>query len=339
MQRLKRNLGRYMEIGLAVLLVLAALYLPQGWFVLRDAASMGRVQGEALAPLMVAQLDRSYERDIYQRLRAYMEAYAREDVNCSSKEVDPGDESLWENISQAEDCRLMAALKGWQYVTDASMKGQESVIESCSQYVLMRKSDGQILLVANDILLDKGYGRHMELLIDGVDGTLYYLESEEENYYPLLPKWFDDSYAWDWWWLLNETYCTEDEKRLEEEYNEEMGRVALGREGSLTVNVYNTEYAGQYDSDGISVSDFSGTWVLNEGDTDIYCCLLTFGEVQDSWAMEIEKQEGEDYFYRIRVGLPGVVNSVPEMAERISLTEYDRGLDAGAGEQGDGIMP
>ena len=148
-------------MGLAVLLVMTALYLPQGWFALRDAASLGRVQGEALAPLMVAQLDRSYERDINQRMRTYMEAYVQGDVNCSSKEIDPSDESLWEIINQADNCQLMDRLQGLQFVSNGAMAGWDSNIESCIQYVLIRRSDGQILLVANDILLDKGDGCHM----------------------------------------------------------------------------------------------------------------------------------------------------------------------------------
>ncbi len=68
MRNLKKNMGRYLGMGMTVLLVMAAVYLPQGWFALRDAASLDRVQEEVLAPLMVAQLDRSYERDIYQRM-------------------------------------------------------------------------------------------------------------------------------------------------------------------------------------------------------------------------------------------------------------------------------
>lgn len=328
MRKLKRNLGRYVGIGLAVLLVLAALYLPQGWFALRDAASLGRVQGEALAPLMVAELNRSYERDIYQRMRAYMEAYDRGDVNCSSKEIDPGDESLWENVNQAENCPLMGMLQGRQYVSDGEMAGWDSAIESCTQYVLIRQSDGQILLVANDILIDKGDGCHMELLLDGVDGTVYYLESEENNPIPLKPKWFDDYYAWDWWWVLNNAYHTEDEKKLEEAYDEEED-VAVHLEIIENDKDTNVQMVNVYTGE---IFDFASPWVSEAGDMDIYCCLLTFGEVQNSWTMEIETQDGGDFRYRIRAGLPGVVNPIPEMSERISLAEYDQIHDMRSGE-------
>ncbi len=320
MRNLKRNMGRYLGIGLAALLVLAAIYLPQVWFALRDAASLGRIQGESLAPLMVAQLDRSYERDIYKRMRAYMEAYTQEDVNCSSKEIDPENESLWENIEQTDNCILMNALLGWQYVTNAPMKGLEPVIVSCNQYVLMRRSDGQILLVANDILLDKGDGCHMELLIDGVDGTVYYLESEENNYYPLLPKWFDDAYAWEWRQVLNETYYTEEKKREDESF-------ASGAE----IYVSTDRESSVYVESNRSYSGYANPWVTKAGITDIYCCLLTYGEEQFSWSMEIEKPQGEDFYYRIRAGLPGVVSPIPEMNERISLAEYDRVHDMADG--------
>lgn len=334
MEKLKRNLGRYMGIGLAALLVFTAIYLPRIWFALRDAASLGRIQGEVLAPLMVAQLDRSYERDIYKRMRAYMEAYAQGDVNCSSKEIDPGDESLRANMEQMDNCVLMDILRGWSYVTESPMKGLETVIESCSQYVLMRRSDGQILLVANDIRLDKGDGCHMELLIDGVDGTVYFLESEEnKTTYPLLPQWFDVPYAWEWWRVLSDTYYTEEKKNAEELelYIQERERSALEAETDVNSAAYVEINAYRGDLDDYS----SDTWAVSEGITDIYCCLLNVGEERYSWTMEIDKQKREDFFYQIRLGLPGVVNSIPGMAGRISLAEYAQVRDMAGTVNGD----
>ena len=67
---------------------------------------------------------------------------------------------------------------------------------------------------------------------------------------------------------------------------------------------FDTVYDGNYDE--ISYTD---------------CCLLAFGELADSWTMELAKKD-QKTFYRVRMGLPWVVRAIPEMAERISLAEY-----------------
>ena len=59
----------------------------------------------------------------------------------------------------------------------------------------------------------------------------------------------------------------------------------------------------------------------NTGTTYTFCCLLAFGELADSWTMEVETLYREKV-QRIRLGLPWVVRAIPEMAERISLAEY-----------------
>lgn len=338
---MRRYFNRYLGMGLAVLLVLAALFVPQGWFALRDAASVGRVHGEALSPLMVAQLDSRYEQDIHDRMSAYMEAMALQDVMCSSKEIDPNNESLWDNIGQAENTLLMEVLRAEKYVLTAEEQGWDSVIENCTQYVLMRKSDGQILLVANDIRLDKGNGCHMELLIDGVDGTVYYLESEEDHSVHWLRNWLDDR-AWNWWWILNDTYYTEDAQILNEGsyYEDYEDTVTFSISSGASVSAI---YDGATNIKNMTESEmevveagwlagwvrifneaYPNIWVSSSMNKDIYCCLLAFGEIADSWAMEIETQDEEDFVYRIRLGMPGVVNLIPEMAERISLAEYDQ---------------
>lgn len=338
MGNMKRNWGRFLGIGLAAALVAAALYFPKGWFALRDAASQGRIQEESLAPLMVAQLDRSYENDINERMRAFLEAYALGDVNCSAKEVDPESESLWENMGDGENCLLMVALMDQLFMTTPVWYGWDPTIESCTQYVLIRKSDGQILLVANDIRLDKGNGRHMELLLDGVDGTVYYLESEENSTPPRLRKWLDDR-VWDWWWVLNESYHTEEVKLLNESQGEETNSASIVVDVTGAVyDTYNGQFLNLY-GDGKKEFVTNGAtqifryvdpelWVSVETNKEIYCCLLSFGEFSDSWTMEIESLESGDYQYRIRLGLPGIVKSIPEMAGRISLAEYGQAYEA-----------
>lgn len=328
MRNLKRNLGRYVGIGIAVLLVLAALYLPQVWFALRDAASQSRVQGEALVPLTVAQLDRSYERDIYERMCAFMEAYAKEDVNCSTKEIDPETESLWENIRQSETCILLEALRDAAYMTLSEEKGWDSVIESCTQYVLMRQSDGQILLVANDICLDRGDGCRQELLIDGVDGTVYYLYSEETGRLPSLWEWVDFE-AWNWWWILNDTYHTETAKTLEELYFNLEEDTTIYIDAGRAINKKTGEQVGFYDPESGRIFGYPEMMLSSSvDDVDTCCCLLDFGQTQSGWSMEIDawgrKDKSAAFLYQIRLGLPGVVNSIPEMKERISLPEYDQ---------------
>lgn len=331
---MKRYLYRYLGMGLAVLLVLAALYVPQGWFALRDAASVGRVQGEVLSPLMVAQLDSRYEQDIQNRMCIYMEAMALQDVMCSSKEIDVSSESLWENIGQAENTLLINVLRGNKYVLMAEEQWKYSTIESCTQYVLMRKSDGQILLVANDIRLDKGNGCYMELLLDGVDGTVYYLESEEDHSVYWLRDWLDDN-AWNWWWILNDTYYTEGAQHINETDPEAGEIFSYGIGGNTSkADVYDaaininslteSEYAALEEGwVRIFNESFPNIWVSSTMNKDIYCCRLAFGETAASWTMEIEAQEDENFVYRIRLGLPGIINFIPEMAERISLAEYN----------------
>ena len=340
---MRRHFSRYLGMGLAVLLVLAALFVPQGWFARRDAASVDRVHGEALSPLMVAQLDSRYEQDIHDRMSAYMGAMALQDVMCSSKEIDPNNESLWDNIGQAENTLLVEVLRTEDYMRMDEEEGWDSVIESCTQYVLMRKSDGQILLVANDIRLDKGNGCHMELLIDGVDGTVYYLESEEDHSVHWLRDWLDDR-AWNWWWILNDTYYTEDAQILNDgsyyEYEVYEDTAILSHDTGASVGVV---YDGVTNKKNMTESEkevveagwlagwvrifnesYPNIWVASAMNKDIYCCRLAFGEIADSWAMEIEMQDEEDYVYRIRLGLPGVVNLIPDMAQRISLAEYNQ---------------
>ncbi|MDE7222576.1 MAG: hypothetical protein K2O34_02195 [Acetatifactor sp.] len=355
---IKRHLNRSLGLALPVVLALAALYAPKGWFALRDAASMDRVHGEALSPLMVAQLDSSYERDIHDRLSACLEAIAAQDVMCSAKEVDPNNESLQENVEQANRGLVMETLIYDEFVTTSEKQGWNSVIESCTQYVLMRQSDGQILLVANDVHVDKGNGCHMELLLDGVDGTLYYLENEQTNSLSGMRERIRGYGAWNWWWILNDTYRTEDAIRLNEYYLEQdsedmVYNAAASYDSDI---IYDVNIQGIFEQDGIVVITRydsygdpreeiwytkeeiatlkeEGKWIFEGGHPNIaissemnketYCCLLTFGEISDSWTMEIE-EDGETFRWRIRLGLPSIIQAIPEMAQRISLMEYDQ---------------
>lgn len=296
---------RYWGIGLTLLLVAGALLLPWGWFALRDASTMGSIHGETLDPLTVTQLDRSYERDLYNRLCAYLEASAADDVVCSQKDIDQEEESLWANISQAKESVLMIMLADLDYYV-SSADGQTS-IESCTQYVLMRKSDGQILLVANYIRLLKEDGSHTELLIDGVDGTVYYMESEESRgYYEKygLTPWMDwtDPQALEWMWLLRENYQSE----------------------VIDSNAYTVSWQVEGDSLVQDVLQYTDLYirVKRQENKQIYCCLLFFGNLSDSWTMELEEMEGENFGFRRRFGLYQVIRHIPELAEKAALTDY-----------------
>lgn len=288
---------------------------------------------------MVAQLNRNYERDINERMSVFMKALALQDVICSSKEIDPGNESLWENIRQAESNLMMEWLMDASFIWNAEAEGWDPVIESCVQYVLMRQSDGQILLVANDICLDRGDGYHRELLLDGVDGTVYYL-SEENDFDLRIGKWLDGVLAWYWWQMLNADYHTEEAELL----HEGVENIASYIEKKTAKN-----YSGYYEDSVLDADAFfdeltpeereavsagwvqifsesyPNIWVLSALNKDIYCCQLSFGEIADSWSMETEEVQGEGTLqYRIQMGLSGVVQAIPEMAERISLAKYDQ---------------
>ncbi|MBO5283330.1 MAG: hypothetical protein J6B43_09435 [Lachnospiraceae bacterium] len=304
---------RYWGIGLTVLLVIGALLLPRGWFALRDASTMGSMHGEALDPLTVTQLDRSYERNIYKRLSSYLEAAAIEDVVCSQKDIDQEEESLWDNISQAQESVLMTALQDLGYYGIAV--GRQSVIESCTQYVLMKKSDGQILLVANDIHLLREDGCHTEMLIDGVDGTVYYAESEEraESYekYGLSPwmDWFD-SQAVDWMWLLCDNYQSENINSTAFDSGYRDVEENISAVGSEEKQQYILQYTDRY------------IGIISEENKQSYCCLLAFGNLADSWTVELEAVEEEAFSYRLRLGLHQVIRNIPELAEKVAFTDY-----------------
>ena len=340
----KQHLKRYLEMGLAVLLVLAALFVPQGWFLLRDGALAGRVQGETLSPLIVAQLDNSYEQDIQERMSACLAAINSQDVMCSSKEIDPGSESLWENIGQAQKNMLLEALN-WSVVRLMDEReGWQPDIESCMQYALMRKSDGQILLVANDIRLDKGDGSHMELLLDGVDGTIYYLESQKDHVGYSWHEWIDNRAlrCWEWRQILNDVYCAEKTDIVDiEGYGTENGVwVFHGQEinsempaydaydGLINLNELTEKELEDLERQAVLCATEDGcvkTWfyaVHGSSHAYTYCCLLAFGEAADSWTMEVETWDQRE-FQRVQLGLPWVVRAIPEMADRISMTEYD----------------
>lgn len=335
---MKRYLSQYLWVGLVALLVMAALFVPQGWFALRDAASLNRTHGETLSPLMVAQLNRSYERDINERMSVFMNALALQDVICSSREIDPGNESLWENMRQAENSLMMEWLMDASFIQNAEAQGWDPIIESCVQYVLMRQSDGQILLVANDIYLDRGDGRHREFLLDGVDGTVYYLESEENNFALQIGQWMDSA-AWYWWQMLNADYHTEDAELLNEDVEDIDSNINIekrraknyskGRvfDADAFLNEFNTEETEAVSAGWVEIfsDSYPHIWVFSSLYKDIYCCQLYFGENADSWSMEAEGLQVEGTLqYRVRLGLSSVVQAIPEMAGRISLAKYDQ---------------
>lgn len=337
---MKRYLSQYLWVGLAALLVIAALFVPQGWFALRDAASLNRTHGETLSPLMVAQLNRSYEHDINERMSVFMSALALQDVICSSKEIDPGNESLWENIRQAESNLMIEWLMDASFIRNAEAQGWDPVIESCVQYVLMRQSDGQILLVANDIYLDRGDGHHREFLLDGVDGTVYYLESEENNSDLRIGQWLDDYLAWYWWQMLNADYHTEDAELLHEGVENIAGYIEKKRAKNYSENYADSLFDVDAFFDELTPEEreavsagwvrifsdsYPNIWVFSALNKDIYCCQLSFGQIADSWSMETEEVQVEGTRqYQVRLGLSGVVQAIPEMAERISLAKYDQ---------------
>ena len=341
-KNMTQHLKRYLGMGLTVLLVLAALFVPQCWFVLRDRAAAGRVQGEALSPLKVAQLDHSYEKDVHERMSTCLAAINSRDVICSTKKIDPDSESLWENIGQAEEDSLLKSLKWFELVLMAEGGGWQPSIDSCMQYALMRESDGQILLVVNDIRLDKGDGRHMELLLDGVDGTIYYLESDEDHIADMWTYWRGDlvRFCWYWWDRLNVTYYTEGTKIVDPDGYDAEKEILIGQETNTVTAAYDA-YDGLINLNELTekeiealrkpralCADEDGRVIIwfqpedtNAGTTYIFCCLLAFGELADSWTMEVEMLDREKV-HRVRLGLPWVVRAIPEMAERISLTEY-----------------
>lgn len=330
---LMKYLKQYLWVVLALLMAAVALVFPRGWFYLKDAASLNRTHGEELSPLMVTELDHSYERDIYERMKAYNLAQNTDGLLCSSKEIDSSNASLWENISQAEDNQLMDALRTMKYVLMWGEKGMEVSIESCSQHVIMRQSDGQILLVVNDIRLVKDDGRHMELLLDAVDGTIYYLESEEIHSAHRMWDWSEDI-AWDWWYIVNQAYqaqdvkwadVTVDEETVKEMYSDWDKKAINSERFDELINMESDDWSDEEKNSLLWIRIHSEgwpcIWTKCTRNKDTYCCMLSYGELSNGWTMEIEEQE-EEFHYRIQLGMYHVVNAIPELAQRVSLTEY-----------------
>ncbi len=304
---------RYAGIGMAVLLILAALFVPKGWFALRDAASSNNFQEGSLAPLVVAELDRSYERRVYERIRNYLGAQATGDVICSSKEIDTENENLEEELYQAMNCVLVSALQDRGYMMLGEKLGGAPVgIESCTQYVLIRESDGQILLVANDILLSKGEGIYAELLIDGVDGTVYYLSSDEYGDIRKTQALLHDGDIELWYWLANDNYAI-----LSEVY--ESAHDDMEETEDVTLNVQENVA-----STVINYLDnaYSDAWIYEDESALTFCYRLLFGQNMTSWSLEIDDIEESNYI-RLRVGFQAIVSAIPEMAQRIELSRYD----------------
>ncbi len=337
---------RYLGIGLAILLIMTALFLPGCWFWMRDLASLNRVQGETLAPLMVAQLDSSYENDVYRRLSTYFAACDTEDVICSAKEIAPDSEAVRENVMQQENSPLMELLMNRGYLFYAYLEkgiwpydevGKTLRVESCTQYVLIRESDGQILLVANDIQLTSENGFQVELLLDGLDGTLYYAEGSTGGYPYEAPmsEWTDWD-ARDLWGVLNEIYYTEFAQTKEEDeaalvYDHiDVGKNTSSYSGISEVSLYGADgkelaFSTYFqDVDWIRFMGYESAeiWVASWGDKDVFCSQLSFGSSTASWSMEAEEEESHNYC--IRMGFPEVVRFIPEMDRRIELAQYDR---------------
>lgn len=308
----KREMKRFAGIGMAVLLILAALFLPRGWFVLRDAAALDNFHEESLAPLMVAELDSSYERRTFERIRNYMGAQATGDVICSSKDVDIGNESLQEELEQAMTCTLVNVLQEYGFVGLGEEYGAPVEIESCTQYVLIRESDGQILLVANDILLSKGDGIYAELLIDGVDGTVYYLSSDEYGDIRDMQFLLYDSDIQLWYRVANDTYAILSEAN-ESAYTD----VEVNESYDLNINGAKTGTLINYLD-----SAYSDAWIYEDESSLTFCYRLPFGQNLTSWSLEINDIE-ENKLIRLQVGFQAIVSAIPEMAQRIELARYD----------------
>lgn len=303
---------RYAGIGTAALLILAALFLPRGWFMLRDAASLDNFHEESLAPLMVAELDSGYERRTFERIRNYMGTQAVGDVICSSKEIDAGNESLWEELDLAMTGELPTFLLDMGLVALGEKYGALLEIESCTQYVLIRESDGQILLVANDILLRKDSGAYAELLIDGVDGTVYYLRSEEYGDVHKEQARLMDSDILLWYWLANNAYgIQQEDSEIAYIDVEEVENVNLNMSGNKTELLINYEE-----------NAYSNAWIFEDESTLTLCYRLRFGQNLTSWSLELHDMEGQNLVC-YQMGFPAIVSAIPEMAQRIELSQYE----------------
>lgn len=306
----KREMKRFAGIGMVVLLILAALFLPRGWFVLRDAAALDNFHEESLAPLMVADLDSSYERRTFERIRNYMGAQATGDVICRSKDVDIENAGLQEELEQAMTCTLMNVLQEYGLVELGY--GAPIEIESCTQYVLIRESDGQILLVANDILLSKGDGIYAELLVDGVDGTVYYLGSDEYGNIRKVQSVLYDSDIQLWYWVASDTYALLSD-------NDESPYTDVEVNESYTLNV-SGEKTGALTS--YLDSAYSDVWIYEDESSLTFCYRLPFGQNLTSWSLEINDIE-ENNLIRFQIGFQAIVSEIPEMAQRIELAQYE----------------
>lgn len=126
---------------------------------------------------------------------------------------------------------------------------------------------------------------------------------------------WDDDLAVDWYYVLSDNYRSEPFS-ITEEAND------YWQPGQNTA---------MYDASGIDrvevwegITEFLYPYIRisREEHKQSYCFLLAFGELSDSWSMEWEEVEGEEFSSRIRMGLHMVIQNVPKLAERAAFVGY-----------------
>lgn len=127
---------------------------------------------------------------------------------------------------------------------------------------------------------------------------------------------------------MNDTYHTETTNSLRDLYGNLEDETSISINDGAVLNVKTGEQVGFYDPYSGRILGYPAIYMSSVEDGDVCSFLLNFEKNQNCWTIEIEEAGREDkserVLHQIRLGLPDIVNSIPGMAERISLSDYNQ---------------
>lgn len=266
-------------MGGLMLLVIAALFLPQVIFTIQDRYLMAGTEVKARRSFDVSQLNSLYEKQTHDR----MSNFIRMDLQTAT--ITSIDYDLMEDTEIEKQAKAILQQEWSTPLNDIRAVALHTpiIVHNCKKYIVYGNEDGVALMMwYYDIYLDALDSR-MRLLVDSETDTIYYVKVMiDERYNMAATKGYDYSYSIE---LMNIVY--------------------------FSLDYYNTYYEAELES-------FSGfdeeVWYLMESD-DEGCALhaaLPYGELsadfmfEDIWRNDVNV---------ISMGIQEIGNLVPEMIQ------------------------